>query len=126
MGASFLAALHDGDLVGDELCDTKYVNNGGGNAHADTRGHNDPRRHSRTENSSHEEIRTLTVSNRQRLTALASFSNKFIGLGSGHKAVNWVSHRYPGESVDEWACLEKSVAYPQIIFGIGCPRRCRS
>jgi len=36
MGASFLAALHDGDLVGDELCDAKYVNNPGGNAHADT------------------------------------------------------------------------------------------
>ena len=65
MGASFLAALHDGDIVADELCDEKHVNNRGGNAYADTRGHNDPRRHSRAENSSHEEIRTLTVSNRQ-------------------------------------------------------------
>jgi hypothetical protein len=74
MGASFLAAWHDGGLVVDELCDERYVNNRGGNANADTRRYNDPPRNSGTDNSSDEEIRTLTVPNRQRLTARASFS----------------------------------------------------
>jgi hypothetical protein len=64
MGASFLAALHDGDIVADELCDEKHVNNRGGNANADTRGITTPE-DIYGENSSHEEIRTLMVSNRQ-------------------------------------------------------------
>ena len=74
MGASFLAAWLDRGLAADELCDEKCSGDRGGIANADTRGHNDPRRHSGTENSGYEEIRTLTVSTCQRPTLLASFS----------------------------------------------------
>ena len=38
MGASFLAAWHDGGLVADELCDEKCVSNRGGIANAETGG----------------------------------------------------------------------------------------